>query len=353
MLDANVPLVLERIGPDDRVLDVGGWARCFNRADWVIDMFPYATRGQHYAQALGLTAQGGPAERFSAETWVEWDLCQREPWPFPDGMFDFCTCSHTIEDLRDPIWVCQEMMRVAKRGYLEVPSQAFEMSRGREAGVPVGLSHHRWICIRTGTGFEFAPKNHYIHGDRQLSLSAAHAGRMSPEEQVSWLFWDGEFSVREAWLSRDDMAAFVRQHEPDAPEAHTGASAPEVESLRLELDRSQTMLGLSQWEHEQTKRQLDDTRRHCDAIEQQRFEQTEGLKFELAHLKWLQAQTEYERNVARAEVQELQQELARLRDRAATLQVRVDQVHGLGDRSLTLARRAQRIGSAARRILPG
>ena len=37
--------LLERIGPGDVVLDVGSWADPFERADWVIDMFPYETRG--------------------------------------------------------------------------------------------------------------------------------------------------------------------------------------------------------------------------------------------------------------------------------------------------------------------
>ena len=59
MLDANVPEVLRRIGPRDRVLDVGGWGRCFNRADAVIDKHPYETRGTAYAERLGLGPQGG------------------------------------------------------------------------------------------------------------------------------------------------------------------------------------------------------------------------------------------------------------------------------------------------------
>ncbi len=345
MLEANVARVLERIGPDDRVLDVGGWARCFNRADAVIDMFPYATRGQHYAEALGLGPQGGPVERFTAETWVEWDLCRREPWPFPDGAFDFCTCSHTVEDLRDPLWVCQEMMRVARRGYLEVPSQAFEMSRGREPDVPVGLSHHRWICLRTEAGFDFAPKNHYIHGDRALSLSAEAAGRLTPTEQVSWLFWDGPFPVREVWLSREDMAAFVAAHEPQ----EAAGSAPDGS---LELDRARMMLGLAQWEHEQTKGQLAEAGRRYDDLERLRHEQTLGQWEQIEALKRELAAVQAERDEATRHGRELEQRLSALAARAGTLQLRVDQVDGLGARSIALARRAQRLGSAARRIVP-
>ena len=45
MLQASVQRILERLGPDDLVLDVGGWGRPFTRADWVLDLMPYATRG--------------------------------------------------------------------------------------------------------------------------------------------------------------------------------------------------------------------------------------------------------------------------------------------------------------------
>src|ERR671932_207319 len=103
---------LEREIPDDAlVLDVGGWITPFTRADWVIDVMPYATRGQ-------IGRQGAGSERFSAETWVQRDICDREPWPFEDKQFDFVLCGHTLEDVRDPIGVCSELVRVAKAGYI-------------------------------------------------------------------------------------------------------------------------------------------------------------------------------------------------------------------------------------------
>jgi hypothetical protein len=30
-------------------------------------------------------------------------------------------CSHTLEDIRDPLWVCSEMIRIGKAGYIELP----------------------------------------------------------------------------------------------------------------------------------------------------------------------------------------------------------------------------------------
>src|SRR5918994_587245 len=83
-------------------------------------------------------------ERFSTQTWVQRDVCDRKPWPWPEDHFDFANCSHTLEDLRDPVWVCSELSRVAKAGYVEVPSRLEEQAWG-VIGDHVGWSHHRWL----------------------------------------------------------------------------------------------------------------------------------------------------------------------------------------------------------------
>src|SRR5690606_14263727 len=97
VLSASRDRILERLGDEDLVLDVGGWAKPFPRADWVIDLMPYETRGLYDYDREAARAE----ERFSAETWVCRDICAREPWPFEDDMFDFAICSHTLEDVRD------------------------------------------------------------------------------------------------------------------------------------------------------------------------------------------------------------------------------------------------------------
>src|SRR5215204_5526988 len=116
MLAGSRARIEAKLAADALVLDVGGWGSPWPRADWVIDLMPYETRGLY-----------GPAardrERFSRETWVERDVCAREPWPFGDDQFDYAVCSHTLEDLRDPVYVCAELNRIARAGYVEVPSR--------------------------------------------------------------------------------------------------------------------------------------------------------------------------------------------------------------------------------------
>src|SRR5437764_10623004 len=100
------------------VLDVGGGASPFPRADYVLDLRPYQERGSGSSGSAHQHLADVPV-RYGPDTWVVWDVCDHHPWPFRDGQFDFAVCSHLLEDVRDPVWVCSELGRVAKAGYIE------------------------------------------------------------------------------------------------------------------------------------------------------------------------------------------------------------------------------------------
>jgi hypothetical protein len=193
MFEANVSKVLEQIKPGDVVLDIGGWARPFNRANWVIDAEQYETRG--YYGSLR-PAQGGDRESFSKETWLVRDICEKTPFPFRDKELDYVMCSHTLEDIRDPLWVCSEMVRVAKRGYIEFPSRVAESCRGVEPG-QVGWTHHRWLIDAKDSQVTFLMKYHMIHSDFRFSFPASYLRRLAEQDRVTWLFWDGSFTFSE------------------------------------------------------------------------------------------------------------------------------------------------------------
>jgi SAM-dependent methyltransferase len=185
--------------PAALVLDVGGWACPFNRANWVLDAEPYETRG--YYKTVGLPAsQGGVVEYFTPDTWVQRDICDKAPWPFADKFFDFSICSHTLEDVRDPLYVCAELVRVSKAGYVEVPSRAAESCRGWEHPRIAGLSHHRWLIDVDGTHIQFTHKYHALHGDFENALPRRYLESMRPEDKVSFFFWEGTFTVGETTL---------------------------------------------------------------------------------------------------------------------------------------------------------
>jgi SAM-dependent methyltransferase len=204
MLPASADAILARLEPTDVVLDIGGWGRPFNRADWVMDAMPYESRG--------LYGSDGPGEeRFSADTWIERDICAREPYPFEDGAIDFVVCSHTLEDVRDPLWVCSEMIRIARAGYIEVPSRLEEQSYGFQ-GPWVGWGHHRWL-IDIGDGrIDFVFKHHVIHGRATDHFPAGFRDALPPKARVQTLWWDGPFGYRERiFVSAEELDRYVAE----------------------------------------------------------------------------------------------------------------------------------------------
>jgi hypothetical protein len=191
VLDTNSrSRMLERLTDEDLVLDVGAWAHPFERADWVIDLLPYETRGLYYYD------REQADERFSAETWVQRDICDREPWPWPDDHFDFAVCSQTLEDVRDPVWVCQELSRVARAGYAEVPSRLEEQSWGVH-GPWAGWSHHRWLCDVVDGRLEVVFKTPLVHARESDHFPAGFHATLSDEQRVHAIWWEGEIACEE------------------------------------------------------------------------------------------------------------------------------------------------------------
>jgi hypothetical protein len=230
MLEAHVARVLEMLTDDQLVLDVGGWACPFNRANWVLDSEPYETRG-FYREFGGQPSQAGAREWFTRQTWVQRDICGREPWPFSDKQFDFAICSHTLEDVRDPIGVCAELARVSRAGYIEVPSREYETCLGLERPGQAGLSHHRWLVEIHGTHLRFVQKYHMIHHDRRFVLPNRHRFGLTPERSVSCLFWEGSFTCDEVHLHG------IASQERELEQFVNGVRPPW--SVALALDRVQ------------------------------------------------------------------------------------------------------------------
>jgi hypothetical protein len=140
---------------------------------------------------------------------VERDICAHEPWPFENGQFDFAICSHTLEDVRDPVWVCSELNRVAKAGYIEVPSRLEEQAWG-VAGEWVGWSHHHWLCDVDGRAITFVFKPHVLHGTSAYYLPAPLGSLLTPEERVQPLHWEGSFEFSERiFFDQDEFEHYL------------------------------------------------------------------------------------------------------------------------------------------------
>ncbi len=195
MLESAVARLLRDTPDDARVLDVGGWASPLARADAVLDLLPYETRGLYGREDAG-------RERFTAATWTQRDICDAEPWPYADDAFDVAVCSHTLEDVRDPVRVCRELSRVARAGYVEVPAPVQELTWGVH-GPWVGWTHHHWICERETDGgrdglrFTFKP---HLLGAPGRHLAAGTADGLDPEDLTIGIWWTGAVAAREQVL---------------------------------------------------------------------------------------------------------------------------------------------------------
>ena len=212
ILRANLPRICKIAQVSPRVLDIGGWQQPFNLATHVVDLMPYVTRRQKDA----IDPEHEP--RFSAATWVVQDACT-PPYPFPDKFFDFCFCSHTLEDLRDPLAVCREMVRVSKAGYIETPSRAREIFCNRRGfalraafgNIPqVGYDHHRWFVEIERNHVRFTIKDQRLLASRKNFLTKSDLGRkMTEAESGAALFWEDGFTFEEAQL--DDPQRQLRE----------------------------------------------------------------------------------------------------------------------------------------------
>ena len=96
------------------------------------------------------------------------------------------------------------MIRIAKAGYIEVPSRIWETCRGHEPGI-AGLSHHRWLIDidQQASSIRFLSKFHRIHNWR-YSLPKSVLRRLDDAASVKWLFWEGSFSYEEVVIHGEE-----------------------------------------------------------------------------------------------------------------------------------------------------
>lgn len=103
--------------------------------------------------------------------------------------FDFCVCSHLLEDIRDPIFVLGKIRDTFRHGYIAVPNKHVEFGY-IESKHYVGYGHHRWIYTLVGDELRvvaklplasyFAPRNDLILRLRALVSLNGRSNRTVP-----------------------------------------------------------------------------------------------------------------------------------------------------------------------------
>lgn len=214
----DIAKVLARIKETDKVMDLGGWHKVFPRANVVVDLQPYETRNIVYPHT---------PESFGKNDWLLADFCSHSFWEtIPDKEFDFIIISHTLEDIRDPLYVCSQMIRCAKAGYIECPSKFRECAKQSAEDTWSGYNHHRWIIepMKDETGLIFKAKLSWAHhkdylGDARRNFLGLY------QSHFNAYFWQGSFKYIEHFpkgtpLEQRDLEYFYSNFPYDQTPKH-------------------------------------------------------------------------------------------------------------------------------------
>jgi hypothetical protein len=110
-----------------------------------------------------------PVERFEPEgvTFFKIELGRRESYKElidyveKNGKFDFSVCSHTLEDVFNPLDVIELLEKISHRGFIAVPSKFNEFSRLYNNDY-YGNAHHKQILDYNGDRLVIYPKFPFI-----------------------------------------------------------------------------------------------------------------------------------------------------------------------------------------------
>jgi uncharacterized protein YbaR (Trm112 family) len=163
------------------VVDVGGGQAADPRADVVVEKYLADDFERSAARTVDLSRPLVVADGHAL--------------PFADGSYAYAIASHVVEHATDPVGFAAELSRVARRGFVQVPS--------RESEVTFGWDFHPWLIDRDGDTLVF-----HGRGDAVAPLGDVfHAAmRDSPlfrlwfaEQRDVWhhsVHWSGRLDVR-------------------------------------------------------------------------------------------------------------------------------------------------------------
>jgi SAM-dependent methyltransferase len=169
------------IKPTDRVLEVGSGNRPRRRSNVLCDKFI----------ADNTERSGGDDIVIDRRPFV---IADGHALPFKDKSFDYVIASHILEHADEPEKFVNELMRVAKRGYIETPSELGEKI--------FGWSFHRWIVhcendtivLRTRTND--SPFGDYFHKQYATDLEFAEFVDRHFSDFYVQMEWEDSIKIR-------------------------------------------------------------------------------------------------------------------------------------------------------------
>lgn len=213
------------IAPGEKVLDLGSGHH----------PFPFATHLSDISVTDGSIGRNGA--RFENPRNLPVQEFPAEAIPFGDGEFDFLYCSHVLEHSPDPAKACAEIVRVARRGYIETPTAHKDLWMGSAR-----ISNHTMSVDWTGDELLFRPYSATeLEGLGTSVVMDMHCSPASDREKALaasiWLFadrvntmvyWERSFRYRVADSTRREP---IDTAAPPTP----ATSAPSPRPLFLQV----------------------------------------------------------------------------------------------------------------------
>jgi len=171
----------------ENVIDIGCNIIPFKKATHVVDFENNTTKIQNIEDK----------NKFN----IDLDL---DRLPVVDKFFNFVYCRHTLEDIANPQFALQEMMRVSSRGFIETPSPLIESLR-RIDGLNCdgmnpelnycGYMHHRYIVWsnKMNNTIYFLPKYpiiEYLKHNEVFLNKCVYIANNFPVYWNNYYFWD-------------------------------------------------------------------------------------------------------------------------------------------------------------------
>lgn len=130
----------------EKVLDLGSGGEPFKYATHLMDYYPDDTHHRYNKlKTNGLPFLVGDIQRL----------------PYKNKSFDFVYSAHVIEHIENPELACEEMMRVASRGYIEVPTRMSDLMFNFAR-----MKHfHKWHITMAGNTLIFCEYNEWERKD--------------------------------------------------------------------------------------------------------------------------------------------------------------------------------------------
>ncbi len=115
--------------------------------------------------------------------------------PFEDKEFDFVFCNHIAEHVTDPAAFCKELVRISKRGFIEVPMPFFDnLVVGNSNPPPHG--HVWWVTFDDVTNeVVFKPRKAIVE-EMAIPADTTFLLPFFRESMILELYWEDSIDIR-------------------------------------------------------------------------------------------------------------------------------------------------------------